>query len=478
MVKFLAMNAPQTKKLKVRANRYPVPSSLSASVKIAGTNFALLNYSATGLAALADTKPAPIVEGKDLPAEIVIDNVTLAKSQVRFLYQSAHEGSKQRLAFEVSGPLLDVEELRAALDATELLGDLQSRGRRAQSISAEFRHLLLETSSELNELKHHLDRVDRELAPFPSSVRHSREKAYSRIVAEFLHQRLGKFYSKLGAMLGACHRDEKGLYLDYFRRQFSDYLWQGAPALPDGTYAPGSQRSYGMIGLALSRDLEGTDLFSMSLNRYYSSLLGSRALDHRVSHLGGAVGDFLNQAGKSDRQVKFLALSCGLNLELRSYLEKLQGKFDLTIMDSELSFLQQTQMNLHPVLRPLSNKINAHYEHWSSQESLADFMAADARFDLVYSTYLLDHLSDSEALDYLKTIWAGVRKGGKMILGNLAKNFHSALAVELAMNWSVYSRSPQDLLNLAISITETTSGASIETDAEEINFFLVLEKTA
>jgi hypothetical protein len=470
------------KRFKIRSDRYAMPDGLG-SLEIKGKTFEVLNYSATGIALVLLPGDKSFTKDEEFESDFLIDGFRIASLRLRFLYQVPLEDrDNERAAFEIVGPLLDSEQVMAAVEASRLVRQIDGHRAAVLKLKNEYRWFILETVSELKEFRDSLEHIESNLSRLSSSLRYSRQRGYVLGAAEFLRRRLREFYTTMGTFLQSCHANETRTYLEYFRHQFRDFLWQ-----PDHVshwnsgLPPTSRGTYGSMGLVLQGEWEGTDLFSKALGVYNSILLGDEALRHRTEYMTQKVMERVSTEKEKATGTRVLSVASGINSELREILqarrEKNASPLHLTAMDSEMNFLLHTQL----ATRDLGKKQqlaggSLNFEHWALKENLERYLKETPSFDVIYSTYLLDCLSEEELLIYLVPLWESLAPEGTLILANVGKEFHSPVAMELEINWNAYARTTADLANLGISVTGETQSIKIESDEESINLFLILKK--
>jgi hypothetical protein len=474
------------RRFRIRSDRYAIPDGLG-KLDAKGKHFGVLNYSATGIALVVPVGTTPFIKDEEVDSFLLIDGFRVASLKLKFLYQVPHEESEnERAAFEIAGPLLDSEQVMAAVEATRLVRTVDKHREAVSKLKTEYRSFILEAVSELKDFRDSLKHIETSLGRLSSSLRFSRQRGYVLGSAEFLRRRLHDFYAKMGGFLKACHSNETGMYLDYFRHEFRDLLWpdhisHGQVSHWNSGLPPTSRGTYGTIGLVLKGELGGSDLFSQALSVYHSNLLGDEALRHRTQHMTRKLLEVLSRAPRTTEGTRILSIASGINSELqeilRAYSEPNSPALHLTAMDSEMNFLLQTQL----ATREMAKKHqltggSLHFEHWALKENLERYLNENAPYDVIFSTYLLDCLSEEELLIYLAPLWEHLAPGGTLILANVGKEFHSPVAMELEINWNLVARTSLDLANLGISITADTQNISIESDDASINLFLVLKK--
>lgn len=87
--------------------------------------------------------------------------------------------------------------------------------------------------------------------------------------------------------------------------------------------------------------------------------------------------------------------------------------------------------------------------------------------DLVYSAGLYDYLSEWVASALTRALFQRLRKGGRLLLGNLVETPDTTWIMDYVCDWSLIYRDEAGLLRLADGLDRQKSSSRIARDASE-----------
>jgi len=100
---------------------------------------------------------------------------------------------------------------------------------------------------------------------------------------------------------------------------------------------------------------------------------------------------------------------------------------------------------------------------------------SEIRYDLVWSAGLFDYLDDRAFVFLLRRLFAMVRPGGRLVVGNYSSGNPSREIMEFG-DWYLVHRSEKELLDLAGSAGLDLAAAHVESEPLGVNLFLHIEK--
>ena len=149
-------------------------------------------------------------------------------------------------------------------------------------------------------------------------------------------------------------------------------------------------------------------------------------------------------AGRASEPIRFFAAACGHLREcdrMRSLKEGRVAKIVAFDMDAE---------NLEGVRRDYANEPIA--AHQGSVRQLVEGRHLFADMHLVHGGALLEGLTQAQAAELARALFALLRPGGTLILANLLEGLPDAGYVEAYMDWRITYRTPQSMEALASDI--------------------------
>ena len=96
---------------------------------------------------------------------------------------------------------------------------------------------------------------------------------------------------------------------------------------------------------------------------------------------------------------------------------------------------------------------------------------------VIVSAGLFDYLSDRVATKLIDCLFAFLRPGGTLLIGNVSTQNPDRFAMDYLMEWNLILRSKQDLKNLVSEKTkEEASSIEVVSEALGLNLFLKVKK--
>jgi len=95
-------------------------------------------------------------------------------------------------------------------------------------------------------------------------------------------------------------------------------------------------------------------------------------------------------------------------------------------------------------------------------------------FDLIWSAGLFDYLNDRQFFSVMRRLYAALKPGGELVIGNFGSNNPSRSYMELLGQWFLHHRSVDDLRQLAATLEVPRELVRIDSEPEGINLFLRL----
>jgi len=156
-------------------------------------------------------------------------------------------------------------------------------------------------------------------------------------------------------------------------------------------------------------------------------------------------------AGRASQPIRFFAAACGHLREcdrMRSLKEGRVAKIVAFDMDAE---------NLEGVRRDYANEPIA--AHQGSVRQLVEGRHLFADMDLVHAGALMEGLPQAQGAELARALFALLRPGGTMILGNLLEGLPDAGYAEAYMDWRMTYRTPGAIEALACDIDSSAIDA-------------------
>jgi len=202
----------------------------------------------------------------------------------------------------------------------------------------------------------------------------------------------------------------------------------------------------------------------------------------RKNRVRGTIADLIASRGPH-AEVRIASLGSGPAREIVEYLTQngnFAGFLTVTLIDQDegaLRFAGGSIANAHRARRQ-GLKLSVEPRKVSVLRLLRDLNPADllSQPDMIYSAGLFDYFSDRTCRILTARLYAALRPGGVLLLGNMKAGTDMPWPLEFIADWSLTYRSAESVL----SWTEGLQGAEIalRTEATGYDYALVVRKPA
>jgi extracellular factor (EF) 3-hydroxypalmitic acid methyl ester biosynthesis protein len=462
----------------VRPERYGL-ADWQCMLKIGHNTYEILNYSSYGIALISNKEMMPLISGSVMKAEFILQNYPIQSLDLKFVYSEATGNDQVKIALEIVGNPLDVEQLNAALEGLSLTKTFANQSKEEGLIAADFRRAVLEIKEFFQELRSTLSEQEKHWSYLSHPVRYSREKGMGIVVAEYIETFLKDYYQVIENTMKKLVDGEKVNYLRFFRQKLEDFLWS-APMAHRAYHKPnGYAGDFEMMNLIYRDEFEGKDLFSKCLHKYYINQAAARSVKNRAQYLLAKIKKFALTSKSKSQPLRILSIASGSAFEIELFLKEWNPeypKIQITLFDQDLKALQYAQHKLREVM--LSKNIvniEIHYLHLAIKNLIVNGMPDENMYDFIYSAGLFDYFSDNVANACMKQLFKVLKPSGKLLIGNFDVSNPTKGIMEIVLDWYLIYRTRDDLLRLAKLITDQVT---VESEGEGLNLFVEMEKQA
>jgi hypothetical protein len=239
-----------------------------------------------------------------------------------------------------------------------------------------------------------------------------------------------------------------------------------------------------MMELVFTEELGGEGLFGRFLHSICQNYTLARAVVGREAVVRQAIGAVAERPAEGPARV--LALAAGPAIELRRFLHEttsLNRPMELILLDQdrfahEAAHRQLTRVLLeqHKGLLPATVRCL----HFSVRQLLRPQTAEEqsvvedslANLDLIYSAGLYDYLPERVASALTRVLFRQLRKGGRLLLGNLVETPDSTWVMDYVWGWPLIYRTEASMLRLADSVNSDKVSVQIGRDVTGRCLFL------
>lgn len=453
----------------VRQERVAPPRGWCRLELPAGT-YPVLDYSAFGVAVFSDGS------FRDQRAEqagaLVLGDARQVDLTLRFVREEPRGGGLL-VAFEILGPPLDTDCLRAALLALKAIAPIRLDAAAAAELPAGFRLPVLEARQFLAQLAGTVEALDTIVPRTTGGETASLTSGVLQAVHGCLEQTLPPLFERLAEELRAMPPAVRRQAEDYFSHHLATFLRLAPLGERACRRSEGRGSDFDLLNLICRNESAGATLFAKCMHHHLLQQPCARALRRRIDFLCASILALLSPDRPGRRRI--LSLASGPAAEVQQALRALdQRQLDrasFTLADPDLEALQFAQRRLKELCRELGRTATFHYRHLA----LADLLrrGLPERFDLICAPGLAAGASDAEALETAACLRSLLNPGGTLVLGCPDSADPSRPGLELGYGWPPATRDAAALRLLYGGLPEELR---IEADPGGGNLYCIFRK--
>jgi extracellular factor (EF) 3-hydroxypalmitic acid methyl ester biosynthesis protein len=438
----------------------------------------VIDLSATGFAAASPSEAVPtpgsVLESFDL---LLGDRMIWSGEAV------VVHGAADRVGGRFTSGILELRHLRLQATLEERMAILQEQKER---LPAEWRAAVAELRLLLESVRDELEEVEHGEARDPMRWAEEEEQLFSGLL-----DRWGRPYYGAVARLHAMsqHFDTRTAMLGRgYATAMIMPLLMACPLHRRSYEKPlGYAGDYRMMELFCADRLSGDGLVGRFLHLIMQNYTMSRSVRARQEVLRQAIERAIQLSG--DGAIRVLAVAAGPAIELRRVFEKcgpLQRPVQIILLDQDPSAHESAHSHLTRILLERHHgtlPVSVRCLHFSVRQLLKPETPEDHRvlgeitdIDLIYSAGLYDYLPDLVARRLTRVLYARLRPGGRLLVGNMVETPDSTWMLEFVLGWQLLYRTDQAMLRLAQYVSPTPERIQITPDATGCCMFLDLIK--
>ncbi len=454
----------------VRQNRIDL-SGEKAVLVIDGVDYDIIDCSPFGVAFRAGNEMKQDAVFSN--SEVMFENQKISDVNIKII-RSESSGHFFKVAAEVVGHPLEIEKILAIKHAIAITTQHEAEVLKFSIVPEDFRRLVSDMKVWLLSLKIKVDAIEKEQEFNRQGEKIDFENMVANIIGGYIVKTFEPMYVKLDELLKNEDKDTVALSFDYFRDQMVQILL-GAPFHNRAFNKPlGYAGDYQMMNQIYSFEGMGDSLFSKCLHLYFISAPESRAVRNRAEYLYNQIYSKVFPLDNKNKIVKILSVACGPAFEVQNFIKRNLQAVEHTrfyFLDQDIEALQFVQRKIKALERDLKITIAFELIHKPIRDVIAKGL--DDKFDLIYSAGLFDYFSDPVASMAAKRLHAALASGGKLIIGNFSNTSLGKITMDIALDWHLIYRSPEELSNLFAPVGQNFR---IESEQEGINLFCHIDK--
>jgi SAM-dependent methyltransferase len=198
---------------------------------------------------------------------------------------------------------------------------------------------------------------------------------------------------------------------------------------------------------------EGDTLFAKLVHRLLTTDPLPACVIPRMEMLRDAIARTLEERKTRAQPVRIASLGSGPAREVEEYLKRWQAPQPLHVIliDQDERALSYAYNRLYPLAARSAApvKVQCLYVSFSQLVRNADVLRSLPQLDLVYAAGLVDYLRPITAKTIIRTLYAQLRSGGRLVAGNMKARPDVGWTNEFALDWPLILRTEDEMTDLA-----------------------------
>lgn len=349
---------------------------------------------------------------------------------------------------------------------------------RKWSVQPAFRDFTSQLLYELQVYRGLFDGLDRSLAAEPPDVRDEVQRVATASeypnFAAFFDRQLGQ----LEATVRGFSKLEHERHGFYFRKQLADVV-RASEFLSRANHKPrGYAGDSQLMRLVYEREFRGESLFARFMHRHPLDCAAAEAMRNQRSVVARAAKRARRRLPWAQRRTRLLSVGCGPAVELEDLLGSREelGHYEVVLLDQDPLALSDALTTVAGLERRRNGKLPVTYARESVRTMMRhdDLTARWGRFDLVYAMGLFEQLSQPVARRAVRRLYDALVDGGELLIGNFHGRNKSRTYLEYWMDWVLYYRDEEELLDLVAELPGAVASLTQESTGSQL--FLTVKK--
>ncbi len=432
--------------------------------------YPILDYSYFGISFESDV---------DIDQEKKLDKVIFSNANKTFgefhatVKRSEKRGGKYKIALELNEGFLPVDSLIADQEAQDILDDHSQYRQFIGDIPVELKSAVYEIKDVITNLKDKIDNLEKNKMFYSEDDMKAFEESVSCKIQSYLSEYFDPFYDQLVAFSQKIPKDAQEKMYQFFRDQLKPILYL-SPFAHRSYYKPsGYAGDYEMMNILYNDEAVGTSLFAKGINKYFVNHPNAKAVRNRSQYLYRFLTNHIEK--NPGKTLSFLSVASGPAKEIQLILSQLPvelcNTLEINLLDQDLNSLKFAQKEINRIIRERNLKTKVNYLNQSIKNVIIEGLSGS--YDVVYSAGLFDYFSDDVAREAAMRMYAAVKSGGELNIGNFCLQPSSAALMMYTLDWYLIYRSEERLTNIYSPIC-----SQLRIDSEEmgVNLFVVFQK--
>jgi len=378
---------------------------------------------------------------------------------------------------------LDVDLFALVTEPKKLQADFTDFFKEWEKIHAilpQYKIVLADMQNYFMDLRRWLDQVELGIRSSPSSD-------HVKIEHEVIHELIPNILPSINSLFARFEEAADQVAIDllpihrtYAKRQLHAHLLCSPFAYRTYHKPLGYAGDYEMVNMIVRDPLEGSSLFSKSVNLWFLSQAPAEAHRNRIKYLAKLLAAETRRVAQNEEPARIFNLGCGPAVEIQKFLshDEICNHASFTLLDFNDETIQHTSKILQGVKSKFSRKTRLEIIKKSVHQVLKEEPNPPAhrqKYHLIYCAGVFDYLSDRICKRLLNIFYDMLEPGGLIVATNVDASNPSRNGMEYLLEWHLIHRNSAQLNNL-IPDQAPPGSAHVRCEETGVNIYLEIRK--
>ena len=376
--------------------------------------------------------------------------------------------------------------LNAGLSLRGHFNDFISEWQKIYRVLPEFKDVMGDMQSFLDDLRIWLEQIDLGIRSSPSADRQQLERKVIDDLAEPIMRGIDSFVDRFEAIAENVEEELRGVHCAYLRRQLHPLVLCSPFAYRAYQKPLGYAGDYELVDMMIRPPYEGSTLFAKVLNVWLLGQAPACAHRNRVEYLARKLLEEAVRVKSLGRAGRVYNLGCGPAAEIERFLkdQAASDHMGFTLLDFNEETLAHVRAALEGVKRAYGRSTPIQFLKRSVQQVLKEAGKSVPRtpaneYDFIYCAGLFDYLSDQLCKRLMDIFYNLLAPGGLLVATNVSDAMNASrpfrYSMEYILDWHLSYRDGRRVGALA---PDRAPPDSVKVLAEEtgVNVFLEVRK--
>jgi extracellular factor (EF) 3-hydroxypalmitic acid methyl ester biosynthesis protein len=349
-------------------------------------------------------------------------------------------------------------------------------------IGPEFKVVVADMQTFLNELRLWVEQVELGIRSSPSEDRLQLERRLALEIAEAAFPCMDSLFERFEGIAATLEPELHPIHSTYVKRQIHPFVLSSPFAFRTVTKPLGYAGDYEMVNMILRDPHEGGSLYGKVLNRWFLKQPPAEGHRNRINYLTQKLTEETLRKSSAQNMARIFNLGCGPAKEVQAFLAQgeLSNHADFTLLDFneetiahakiELEGMKTTHARRTPIR--LHKKSVAHLLKGKAKSSEG---SSENQYDFVYCAGLFDYLTTIACKQLMNVFYDMVAPGGLLLATNVDASNPIRHWLGDILDWHLIYRSGQEMLALCPE-RANRDNARVVADPTGVNIFLEIRK--